>query len=314
MDNRKGTILRIERLSNQDGDGLRTVVFFKGCPLRCAWCSTPESHASAPEWSYRAGKCVGCGACVRACPTGALSLQQGRLVQNLDACVQCFACAQTCPTQAIQIYGQEMTVPQIMKEIRKDQVYFFHSGGGVTLSGGDILLQADFARELLMACQDEVINTSAEMDFYGSYQNVQKLLPYLDSIYIDVKMMDPQRHKKWTGVDNQTILDNIARADRECRPGQLRIRVPLIAGINNDRENVLCTAEFCASLSSCGSLEFLPYHRLGTSTYQYLGRPYPLADMEAMSVDTACDTVGFLAQSNWPFVLKVSGHVLNTEQ
>ena len=305
----QGMILRIERISPNDGNGLRTVVFFKGCPLRCAWCSTPESQSAKPEWSYKQVKCLHCARCIQSCPQQALSVSADRtaVVRNRRKCINCFHCAEVCPVHAINIYGQVMTVEQIMQEIRKDQLFYFHSGGGVTVSGGDILLQADFAAELLRACREECINTTAELDMYGAYESVKTVLPYLCSYFADVKLMDPALHKKWTGVDNHTILDNLRRASKDFPEIPLFVRVPLIPGVNDTRQNIQATAEFCRSLPSCQSLEFLPYHRLGSASYQYLERLYQFRDLPAMTPEEACQRIGFLLDQKYPYVIKVAG-------
>ena len=305
----KGTVLRIERISPNDGNGLRTVVFLKGCALHCAWCSTPESQKCAPEWSYRQAKCIHCSKCIRECPAGALSPSEDlrALVRDRDKCVNCFRCAEVCLTRAIDIYGKTMTVDEIVRDIRKDSLFYFHSKGGVTVSGGDILLQADFAAALLSECREECLDTAAEMDMFGPYENVKKILPHLCSCFVDIKHMDPVLHRKWTGVDNGSILANIRRASEEFPKVPLHARVPLVPGVNDDRDNLEATARFCAQLTGCRTLEFLPFHRLGAAAYQYTGRKYHFAGLEAMSFDEAFSRVGFLAEKEWPFTIKIAG-------
>lgn len=207
-----------------------------------------------------------------------------------------------------------MTVDEVMKQIQKDEIFFFHSCGGVTLSGGDVLCQAEFASDLLSACKDSVINTSAELDMYGEYNKIKMLLPYLDSFYVDIKMIDPDMHKKWTGVDNRTILENIKRASADCKQNALHVRVPLIWDINDSRKNVFETAEFCRELTHCAELEFLPYHRLGQNSYKLLNRKYTLQTLSAMDFDDAWQRVSFLCQYDWPFSIKISGLDIEREK
>ena len=311
--NKKALILRIEKVSSKDGKGLRTVVFFKGCPLQCAWCSTPESQLPLNEIYYQKESCILCGRCVAACPEHALSISNNdaEIIRDEKKCNNCLICAQVCPTRSFKVYGKEMTVEEVMKQIHKDEIFFYHSGGGVTLSGGDVLCQAEFARDLLSACKDSVINTSAELDMYGEYNRIKMLLPYLDSFYVDIKIMDPEMHKKWTGVDNRTILENIKRASADCNQNALHVRVPLIWDINDSRKNVLETAEFCRGLANCAELEFLPYHRLGLNTYRLLNREYKLDSLPAMDFDDAWQRVSFLCQSDWSFSIKISGQDIN---
>jgi pyruvate formate lyase activating enzyme len=193
-----------------------------------------------------------------------------------------------------------------MRQIRKDEVFFYHSGGGVTISGGDVLLQADFARELLIACKNEEIHTAAELDLFGSYDEAAKLLPWLSEVFIDIKVMDPEKHFIWTGVRNTTILANAVRLAAEYR-GKLHIRVPLIPGVSDNSENIQKTVEFCRGLSKCEDLEFLPYHRLGTDTYQRIGRSCLFKDVPSMTREEAEKKVSFLCRENLPFPVKVSG-------
>ena len=308
----QGLVLRIERISPNDGFGLRSVVFLKGCPLRCAWCSTPESQSARPEWYYKQAKCLHCGRCIRACPAGALSVSADRtaLVHDKAKCTECFRCAQVCPTHAVGTYGQMMTVEDVMQEIRKDTLFYFNSGGGVTLSGGDVLLQGDFAAAILRACKAECLHTMAELDLYGSYDRVQKLAPWLDACFVDLKHMDDTAHRRWTGVSNKTILENLLRLSAEFPALSLHIRVPLIPGVNDTEENLQATAAFCARLPSCRTLEFLPYHRLGTATYGYTQREYPLGDLAALTADEAARRVSCLPRQTWPFAIEVAGKVL----
>lgn len=308
----QGTILRIEKISPSDGQGLRTVVFFKGCPLCCVWCSTPESQAMQPEWFYKQAKCQHCARCILSCPQSALSVSaDGRSIMRAKSkCVNCFRCVSVCLPHAIGVHGKTMTVSQVMKEIQKDTLFYFYSGGGVTLSGGDILLQADFAREILKACCDDCINTTAELDMYGPYENVAKVLEYLNSYFVDIKLMDCEQHKRWTGRENTAILANTLRSAIDFPGTPLQVRTPLIPGVNDSIENISATAEFCKKLQNCKVLEFLPYHRLGAAAYQYIDRPYAFAQLPPMAFEEAYQRVRFLQDQELPFAIRISDSLI----
>lgn len=305
----QGTVLRIERISPQDGQGLRTVVFLKGCPLRCAWCSTPESQSPTPEWFYKEAKCQHCSNCIAACPRAVLSFSPDgeKLLRDKDRCDNCFLCASACVPGAIGVYGKTMTVDEVMKEIRKDSLFYFYSRGGITLSGGDILLQSRFAAEILAACREDCIHTNAELDMFGKYENVADIMQFLDTCFIDIKLMDTAAHLRWTGVENTTILANTLLASADFPRTSMTVRVPLIPEITDSRQNVEATAEFCATLTNCEALEFLPYHRLGDAAYRSLARSYECTRIPPLSHEEAHRRIAFLAERKLPFALKISG-------
>ena len=305
----EGRILRIEKISPNDGSGLRTVVFLKGCPLRCKWCSTPESQSGETELFYKQAKCIHCGRCIQVCPRHALSVSADRraVVRDREKCIGCYKCVDACLTEATGLYGKTMTVDEVMHEIRKESLFYFFSGGGVTLSGGDVLLQADFAAEILRQCKEECMHTMAELDMYGDYENVAKILPYLDAYFADIKLMDPELHKRWTGRSNETILRNIRQAAEEYPDKSLHARAPIIPGVNDTLENIRATLEFCKQLPACRELEFLPYHRLGSATYDYLGRSYDFKDLEPLDKEAVTEKLQQLDLEGLPFAVRVSG-------
>lgn len=233
MKKEDGIVLRIEKTSIHDGHGLRTVVFLKGCPLKCWWCSTPESHCMAQEYGY----------------------------------------------------GKNMSVQAVVKEVEKDEIFFFHSDGGITISGGEVLCQSDFATLILKECQKRGIDTAIETSFYSSYKEFEKLLPYLNAIFVDIKHMDEEKHMKYTGVSNQMILNNIRRLSQSAYRGKLHIRIPMIPGINMDSENMIQLADFCKKLKRLTDIELLPYHRLGMETYSKLNKEYKLKNTKIPTVD-----------------------------
>ena len=305
-DKDRGYILRIEKASIHDGEGLRSVVFFKGCPLECGWCSTPESQRFKPEIGIDPLKCTHCGACVESCPSSALFMEEGFPRVLREKCTGCFKCAEACMSKAVKKYGATCTVEEIADEVSKDEIFYFHSGGGVTLSGGEPCAQPRYAADLLREMRSRGIHTTIETSLYADWENVRMLLPYLNCVLADVKHMDTVQHKKWTGVGNELILENLVKIDASHFPICLTIRVPLIPGINDSDENLRALAEFCRSLKKLQAIELLPYHRLGSDTYRLLNRVYAIESVAAQSSEELEERASFLCSCR-PGVLVVAG-------
>ena len=252
------------------------MVFFKGCPMRCAWCSTPESQSFQAEIGFDRSRCAHCGACAAACPKGALTFADAPAL-NRELCGGCFACAAACPKRAIKKYGKTVSVAEIAKEVSKDEVFYFHSGGGVTLSGGEPAAQPDCAAELLREIKRRGIHCSIESALCVPWENVEALLPYTDCVLADLKHMDDGQHKRWTGTGNSLVLDNIRRINSSDFPVSIVIRIPLIPGVNDDDENLKAAATLSRELTKkLKAIELLPYHRLGLNTYKMLDKCCPL--------------------------------------
>lgn len=283
----KGNVLRIEKTSIHDGEGLRTVVFLKGCPLKCLWCSTPESQDTCPEIGYIKDKCTLCGECVSVCPQKALSVDEKkeRVLIDRVRCDGCMLCVKKCPSSALKGYGARMTSKQVIHEISKDEVFYFHSGGGVTISGGEPFDQAEFVREILSGCRERGINRALETSFFSSWEKIESIFPLLNLLYVDLKHVDPEQHKKLTGVDNSLILENIRRADASPYDFDLVIRTPLVPGLNDSDDAIRKSAEFIKGLKKIKFMEFLAYHRLGTETYKNMGLKYPLHGIKTPSLE-----------------------------
>ena len=283
MENRgetAGSVLRIEKSSIHDGDGLRTVLFLKGCPLRCLWCSTPESQRMVPERGLSREKCLRCGRCVEQCPQGALTMGEDGINFDRNRCAGCLKCASVCPSSAVVSYGKKMTANEAVREIAKDEIFYFHSGGGLTVSGGEPLDQSGFVREVLAGCCERGIDCAIESSFFAPWEKIEPLLPYISLLHVDIKHPDAEKHKKLIGVDNGLILENIRRADGAPYDFGLVIRTPLIPGINDGDEEIVKLAEIVKGLKKLRFMEFLAYHRLGTETYKRLGLDYPLAEIK----------------------------------
>ena len=276
-----GNVLRIEKTSIHDGSGLRTVVFLKGCPLQCLWCSTPESQSALPQKGYARDRCTLCGLCIDVCPRKALGFSDDgkAVVTDTEKCDACFECVRRCPSRAMKAYGSLMTVAEVVREIAKDEIFYFHSGGGVTISGGEPLEQAEFVKAILLECRDRGIHRAVETSFFGPWEKIESLLPLLDLVHTDLKHPDPEEHRRLTGVDNRLILENIRKADESPYRFDLVMRTPLIPGINDSEEALRKSAEFAKSLKKLKEVEFLAYHRLGIETYRNLGWIYPLEEI-----------------------------------
>lgn len=268
-----GMIFNIQRYSVQDGPGVRTTVFVKGCPLRCLWCSNPESQRAYPQVSHRNTLCTKCGRCLEACPKDAISLSQAGIRINRSKCDNCGRCVPVCYPGAIEVLGREVTVDEVVAEARKDVLFYRNSGGGVTVSGGEPLAQPDFVSAVLRRCQDDGLHTTVDTCGYAPPEALTKVLGYTDLVLFDVKHLQEEPHRMATGVSNRRILANalaVARAGVS-----MIMRLPLIPDINDSEDNVRGTARFAQELG-VRRLDLLPYHRFGISKYTNLDRRYRL--------------------------------------
>lgn len=292
----KGDVLRFERASLHDGQGLRTVLFLKGCPLHCPWCSTPESRNQSPQRGYIEELCTLCGRCVDACPEQALTLDQvqKRVTIDQSRCKHCFICAGACLQNAIRRYGLTLTVEETVDQIRKDEVFYFHSGGGVTISGGEPFIQSEFTAAVLKNCKKLGIHTAVESCLHAPFEQIALSLPWLDHLYIDLKQMDAKLHHLWLGEDNILILENIKKINASDFPLKVTIRLPLIPGFNDKDQNLQETVKFCLKHSCISSLEILPFHRLGSDTYRHLGLEYQCRDLKPPTEEYLKERVSFM--------------------
>ena len=257
----RGCVFDIKKYAIHDGPGIRTTVFFKGCPLKCQWCHNPESWRASPEHGLRRGRCVGCGKCVEVCPNQAISLVKNQPVTDAGKCNLCGRCVDACLAGAREIIGQEMTVSEVMVEVEKDAIFYDQSGGGVTFSGGEPLMQPEFLLSLLNQCKSREIHTAVDTSCYAEPEIVEMVSKKTDLFLCDLKHMDKDVHERFTGVHNKLILDNIKRL---CDAGkQVIIRVPIIPGFNDSLENIEAMGEFIASLPSISKIEILPYNSGG---------------------------------------------------
>ena len=284
MDDEKaqGIVFNIQKFSVHDGEGIRTLVFLKGCPLRCQWCSNPESQLPTLEHAYNPGRCLTaelCGLCLKACTHEALKLVNDMIMFDGRKCVGCFACNRACPSGAQQVYGEKMTVGQILDRVERDGVFYARSGGGITLSGGEALFQHEFALSLLRAAKKRRLNTAIETCAYYKYDYLYQACQQLNKLIIDLKCLDGAKHKEFTGVDNALILENFKQVTQDFPDLPILVRTPIIPGFNDTEEDVRAIRDFIPQRANI-EYELLAYHRMGQPKYGYLCRRYPLADLK----------------------------------
>jgi pyruvate formate lyase activating enzyme len=269
-----GTIFLVERFALHDGPGIRTTVFFKGCPMRCWWCHSPESQSTVPETLVRADRCIRCGECLQACEHGAIAEADGEFTTLRAHCAVCGACAQVCPSGAREIAGREVTVAELVAEIERDVAFFDGSGGGVTFSGGEPLMQAAFLGDAIRACRELGIHTAVETAGFAPWPAVE-LAATADLVLFDLKLHDEARHRFYTGVSNRPILENLARL--AATSANLRVRIPLVPGVNDTAAEVDGLGRFLAS-AGIREVDLLPYHTAGVAKYRRLGRSAPMPE------------------------------------
>lgn len=267
----KAVITDIQRYSMHDGPGIRTMVFFKGCPLHCLWCHNPETHSPLPQIMVNMELCIGCGACLNVCPEGAIHALEGRIATDYSKCRACGACSEVCYAGAREISGKWYTVEEVKEAVMRDVDFYRHTGGGVTLSGGEVLMQADFAAELLKELKQEKIHTAIETCGYASWKQFEKLVPYLDLALYDVKHSDSEKHEYYTGKKNDLILDNLKKLSDAGV--EVIVRVPLIPGVNDAKETV-CTIAQIGKNVRAKEVHLLPFHQIGTSKWDAAGKEY----------------------------------------
>ena len=276
-----GIVFNIQRYQIHDGPGIRTIVFLKGCQLGCFWCSNPEGKNKDFNLYYLRSRCKLCGSCVEICPQNANAMTEDRIIINREICQKCGKCVDNCLYSAREIKGQIMTVDQIVKEVEKDRSFYFTSGGGVTIGGGEPLFQAEFTKNILRKCKNRGIHTAIETSGCGPWKDLEEILPYTDWIFYDIKIFDTRKHKKYTGVSNELILDNAMKLSAAIRKREIHliVRIPVVPGVNNSKKNIIQTAEFVKKhMPLAAEIEILKYHSLALGKYEALGEEYLLAN------------------------------------
>ena len=265
----QGTIFNIQHFSIHDGPGIRTTVFFKGCNLKCAWCHNPESQSAIPELMFHEKKCIGCGACVDICERKARRIANGQLIHLYDICTNCGKCAEVCYSKALEIIGQKYTDEDVMEEVMKDTHLYNNSGGGVTFSGGEAMLQIDFLEELLKKCKAMEVSTAVDTAGNIPWKYFQRILPYTDLFLYDLKSMDCNQHQKFTGVDNGRILTNLNKLKKNS---PIWVRIPCIKNVNDSDKEIEAYCRYLQHADNIQRIELIPYHSYGEHKYKMLGK------------------------------------------
>lgn len=281
----KPYIFNIQKFSIHDGDGIRTTIFFKGCPLTCLWCHNPESQRFPLELMFYHERCTACGACIPPCPNQANSVKDGRLVIDRSLCNSCGICTNYCLYNAREVVGKTYTVDELVKEIKKDQMFYEESGGGVTLSGGEVMVQnMDYIEDLCKKLHKRGFSVNIDTCGYAPYENFRRLLPYVSTFLYDIKAMDSEQHKKYMGVHNQLILENLIKLSDDH--AVINIRIPIIAGVNDSEDFINDTAAFLLKNQiHTKQINLLSYHNTGMSKYENLDRFYEKEQMKVPDSD-----------------------------
>jgi pyruvate formate lyase activating enzyme len=279
-----GTTFNIQRFSTEDGPGIRTTAFLKGCPLHCVWCHNPEGLNPKPDLVWYDVRCVGARECLQACPEDALALTAQGMRIDRKRCTLCRACAEACPAGALELIGRQWAPGELLQELLKDLVFYEASGGGITFSGGEPMAQADFLRQVLPRCQEAGLHIALDTCGAATWERYEQLLPWVDLALYDLKIMDTERHRAATGISNVAILDNARRLAAHGVP--IWIRTPVIPGYTDDRENILSIARFvCEELPTVQRWDLLAYTNLGRPKYHRLDRSYPLEEVPLLRRD-----------------------------
>ncbi len=289
MNKNKGLVFNIQKYSVHDGPGIRSIVFFKGCPLACKWCSNPEGMAVQPEISYKKNKCIGmskCAYCAKTCTQDAIIAdKEDKAFINRKKCNSCLECAEACPAKAMEQMGRWMTVEEILAEVSADETFYKRSDGGITLSGGEPLLQADFVTRLLKQAHADGLETAIETTGCVPWEKARMVFQELDYIHMDIKTVDPVKHKQFTGQDNQLILENFAKLCAEFPEKPIVARTPVIPGFNDTLEELQAITDFINQVGQHAQnlkYELLPFHNFGSSKYEFQGKPYTFAGYKNM--------------------------------
>jgi pyruvate formate lyase activating enzyme len=281
---RKGLVFNIQKFSLHDGAGIRTLIFLKGCPLACRWCSNPEGRSFSPELAYNIEKCIGtaeCDRCIAACGRNAVTRgENGRIWIDRKRCDHCGECAEVCPSKALEMVGRWMSAEEVVKTVEEDGAFYVRSGGGLTLSGGEPLAQPGFACDILAMAKRRGLDTAVETSGICTWEAIEAAGPCVDHMFFDIKCRDPVKHKQATGLSNEVILENYQKLRAHFPLMTITVRTPVIPGFNDSMEEIESIRQFLKHSGLPAGYELLPYHRFGESKYHKLGLPYQMHGVE----------------------------------
>lgn len=307
---RKARIFNIQKYNMYDGDGIRTLVFFQGCPLRCKWCANPEGLEKKYRIMFKSNSCINCGACASVCPVGIHSISNKTLKHEVNRdidCIGCGKCKEACVKSAISIVGEEKTISELLKIVEEDRIFYEMSGGGVTLGGGEVLMQPEAATSLLMACKQAGINTAIETCGYTNIDTILKVAEFVDLFLFDIKNINSDKHRELTGVRNERILENLQELLKNKY--NVKIRMPLLKGINDSQDEIEKTMEFLLpykDYKNFKGIDLLPYHKMGVNKYNQLGIEYPIKDDPSLNSEDLDRIEGWIKKYDLP--VKVVRH------
>lgn len=300
---RKAFIFNKQKYNMYDGPGVRTLIFFKGCPLRCKWCSNPEGLERKYQIMLKPASCVSCGACVPVCPVGIHSISKDgeHIIDRSIDCLGCGKCVEACLYSALTIAGQQCTISELLDYVEEDRAFYDQSGGGVTLGGGEVTSQPEAATNLLMACKQVGINTAIETCGYAKKENLLKIAEFVDMFLFDMKHIDPDRHFELTGVRNEMILENLEELLH--RRYNVKIRMPMLKGINDSEDEIRRVIEFLMpyrEYKNFKGIDLLPYHKLGVNKYNQLGMDYPIEGDPSLGDEDLDRIEGWIKEYDFP--------------
>ena len=280
----RGLVFNIQKFSLHDGAGIRTLIFLKGCPLKCKWCANPEGQSHLPELAINVEKCIGvdeCRLCVKVCgPQAIIETEDGKISVDRKRCTDCGDCVEACPSKALTLFGDYMSVDEVLKVVEEDSGFYARSGGGLTVSGGEPMMQAGFVIRLLEAARGRGIDTAIETTGYCDWDPLETACRSANQIFYDVKSLDAEKHRRETGVGVKLILDNLRKLCETSPQTPITIRTPVVPGFNDSPQDIGAIAEYLDALPCPVEYELLPYHGFGEPKYRQLGKEYPLAGLE----------------------------------